>query len=357
MPATIPFPPPPGTYRFNVGGAAEAVATIRERLGETARVVSVQPLARGGVMRLFTKPRYEVVAELPEAAPPPAAAQVLAWAREGAGTSVGAGDTPAAVPETSASIERLLLRAGFSETLLGRLAARPTWRSLATGPVHRALAEVAREFDLVAARPVPPPHARTAFIGQAGVGRTTALCKWLSHLVLDQGRSGAVWRVEFDRPNPTQQLDVFCEALGVVAEHYLPEVSTHAETDGFLLADVPALPAYTARESQALKSFLDRERFVGRVLVLNAAYAPDVLRAALARGREWGATHLVFTHLDEVVRWGHLAEFLLDAAVPTLFLGVGPALCGEIETAAAATVGRRAFQCLHRAGARGEAAA
>lgn len=354
MPTVTSFPPPPGSYRFNVGSAAEAVATIRERLGETARVVSVQPLAQAGVMRLFTKPRYEVVAELPETAPPPAAAaQVLAWAREGTGPAPGLA-TPA---ETPASVERLLLRAGFSETLLGRLAARPAWRTVATGPVHRALAEVAREFDLVAARPVPPLPGRTAFIGQAGVGRTTALCKWLSHQVLDHGRAGAVWRVEFDRPNPTQQLDVFCEALGVVAEHYLPEVSTHFETDGFLLADVPALPAYSARESHTLKIFLDRERFTGRVLVLNAAYAPDVLRAALARGREWGATHLVFTHLDEVVRWGHLAEFLLDAPVPTLFLGVGPALCGELETAAAAAVGRRAFQCLHRAGVGEEVAA
>jgi flagellar biosynthesis protein FlhF len=69
-----------------------------------------------------------------------------------------------------------------------------------------------------------------------------------------------------------------------------------------------------------------------RQLVLNAAYEPDALRAAYARGLAHGATHLVCTHLDETPRWGRLWEFLLEGELSPLFLATGPGLTGEMVT-------------------------
>jgi flagellar biosynthesis GTPase FlhF len=81
-----------------------------------------------------------------------------------------------------------------------------------------------------------------------------------------------------------------------------------------------------------LNQFLDGEKFAGRVLVLNAAYDAEALREAYARGRDFGATHLVCTHLDETPRWGRLWEFLLEGELSPLFLSTGPGLTGELET-------------------------
>lgn len=326
---TAVSPPPPGIYRFQVASATEAVRSIQQRLGPAARVIEVRPCARPGWRRWLTAPRYEVVAELPS----------LTSTRE-------IRSEPAPEPARGASWHDVLRRAGFAERLLGRLEARTDWRKLRDAPLHRALAELGREFERVASRPVPALPARTAFLGQAGVGRTTALCKWLSHPAVAAGPRDVVWRVEFEHPNHTQQLDVYCEALGVPAEHYVPGLSC-AGPEERLWADMPALPEGAGRESRALEDFLTRERITGRVLVLNAAYAPDALRTAHARGCRWGITHLVFTHLDEVARWGHLADFLLETEVPCLFLGLGPSLSGEVETQAAAAVARRAFRLLH----------
>jgi flagellar biosynthesis protein FlhF len=76
--------------------------------------------------------------------------------------------------------------------------------------------------------------------------------------------------------------------------------------------------------------FLDAEGFEGRVLVLNAAYDADALRSAYARGIDFGATHLVCTHLDETPRWGRLWEYLLEGRLSPLFLSMGPGLTSEM---------------------------
>jgi flagellar biosynthesis protein FlhF len=77
------------------------------------------------------------------------------------------------------------------------------------------------------------------------------------------------------------------------------------------------------------------------VLVLNAAYDTATLRAAYAAGRELKATHVVFTHLDEVTQWGRLWDFLLDGELQPLFLATGPSLTGDCEEDAFDAVARR----------------
>ena len=161
------------------------------------------------------------------------------------------------------------------------------------------------------------------------MGRTTTLCKWLGTEVFRRGRLGHVVTVEFDRPNPPGPLPVFCEALGVPVAHF-PAATRPAVGGGFVYFDLPGLSIHQA-ENAALAAFLDRERIEQRVLVLNAAYDHAALRAAYAAGRSLGATHVVFTHLDEVTQWGRLWDYLIDGALAPLFLATGPSLTGDCE--------------------------
>ena len=43
---------------------------------------------------------------------------------------------------------------------------------------------------------------------------------------------------------------------------------------------------------------MEQEKVTERVLVVNAAYEHAALRRAFAVGRDLGATHVIFTHLD-----------------------------------------------------------
>jgi flagellar biosynthesis protein FlhF len=235
------------------------------------------------------------------------------------------------VPAVPPSLPMLLRRSGVSEVALGRLQCDPSWPALAALPLHRSLVELglrlsSRRNKKGARRPLR----RAAFLGTAGSGRSTALCKWLGVEVFRNERSGGVMLVEFDRPNPAGSLPVFCEALGVPFARF-PSCPKAAEEGDFLYFDLPGISLGDPADNAPIARFLDRERIDQRVLVLNMAYDQAVLRAAYAAGRSLGATHLVFTHLDEVQQLGRVWEYLCDGALEPLFLASGPSLTGNCE--------------------------
>lgn len=333
----------PGAYKFTVKTAAEAVALIREKLGRDARVLSVRALPQSGLKKLLGGPRLEVVAQLDPVAP--AAHSLSAVSGEPAlphadmAESSGRSATPPAPPP--AGLAGLLRRSGLTETALSRLQSGAMWSELNRLPLHRALAETSRLLcESAGSRAPRAPLSRAAFLGTPGVGRTTALCKWLSAEVFRRARFGHVVTVEFDRPNPLGPLPVFSEALGVPLAHF-PCETRPAVPGGFVYFDLPGLSSRRPADNAPIAEFLDREQITERVLVLNAAYDRAVLRDAYAAGRDLGATHLVFTHLDEVPQWGKLWDYLFDEKLEPLFLATGPSLTGDCEEDAPGAIARR----------------
>jgi flagellar biosynthesis protein FlhF len=350
------FPTTPGTtFKFTASSATEAAQLLREQLGGDASVLSVRQVGRSGLLGVFSAPRLEVVARVGAAAAP-----VDGGAWTGDGSDPG-GDRPvhpssagatAPRPRPAAhTLEDLLVRSGFSPAVIDRLRASPGWAALREEPLHRALVKTGRYLTGLAtfARPDPAPLARAAFIGAPGVGRTTALCKWVAAEVFRRARLGHVVTAEFDRPNPAGPLPVFCEALGVPLAHF-PASTRPATPGGFVCIDLPGMSVRRPAENTALRGFLDREEIAGRILVLNAAYDTAVLGAARNAGRDLGATHVVFTHLDEVSQWGRLWDHLLEDDLTPLFLSTGPSLTGEMEPDAVDAVARRTFPALDEQG-------
>lgn len=342
---TPPNPAPGSCYRFIVANAEEAARVIREQLGEDARVLSVRNLQRGGIRGLFSAPQLEVIALLPaeEAAPAPAVPVASELAAADETVAAGRVRTPRSTlraPRTN--LTELLRRSGFSESLLARLQQSSAWNGLAALPLHRALVETGRHLcELAAAsRPEPQPLTRAAFLGTPGSGRSTALCKWLATDVFRRARLGHVVLAEFDRPNSPGQLPVFCEAMGVPLAHF-PASTQPATPGGFVYLDLPGLSLRHPAENAPIRAFLDAEGIEQRILVLNAAYDHATLRAGYAVGREMGATHVVFTHLDEVTQWGRLWDYLIEGELEPLFLATGPSLTGDLELDAAEALARR----------------
>ncbi len=349
--------PAPGTcYKFTVDSADQAVSLIRERLGPSARVLSVRSIEQKGWKKLFRGSKLEVIAQIdaPEASPavtssapvatPAESAKLAEVSNEPALPSFVEEPARASVPPpptATLGLADLLRRSGLTETALNRLQANQNWRDVSRLPLHRALVETSRLLrEQAEARATRPPLSRAAFLGAPGVGRTTALCKWLALEVFRHARMGHVVTVEFDRPNAPGPLPVFAEALGVPLAHF-PCETRPAMPGGFVYFDLPALSPRRPADNAALAAWLDREQITERVLVLNAAYDRASLRDAYAAGRDVGATHLVFTHLDEVPQWGKLWDYLFDETLEPLFLATGPSLTGDCEDDVSGALVRR----------------
>ncbi len=351
---------PPGTcFKFTVRSAEEAVALIRERLGPDARVLSVRSVESRGLRKFFSAPRLEVIAQIGES---PAPAEAAAGEGdpdesdpaperfEASSAEPATPDRPAApddarpgidIRRTTIGLADLLRRSGLTESALTQLQSGANWREISQLPLHRALAETSRLLrERAEARSARAPLTRAAFLGAAGVGRTTALCKWLSAEVFRRARIGHVVTLEFDRPNPLGPLPVFAEALGVPLAHF-PCETQPAVPGGFVYFDLPAISIRRPADNSAIAEWLDQEEIAERVLVVNAAYDRASLREAYASGRELGATHLVFTHLDEVPQWGKLWDYLFDPEIEPLFLATGPSLTGDCEEDVSGALARR----------------
>ena len=344
MSYSSPSSTPGACYKFTVNSAEEAVALIREQLGPDARVLSVRSLAASGWRRLFRGPQLEVIAqiEIPVLASPPAFVSVSDEPALPAGNPPDTGiKSRSAPPVPPVGLAALLRRSGLTEAALGRLQATANWGDWTAMPLHRALAETARQLRLQAdARPVRAPLSRAAFLGTPGVGRTTALCKWLAVEVFRRARLGHVVTVEFDRPNSPGPLPVFAEALGMPLAHF-PCETRPATLGGFVYFDLPGISPRRPLDNAPLAAWLEQEQITERVLVLNAAYDRAALRDAYAAGRDLGATHLVFTHLDEVPQWGKLWDYLFDETLEPLFISTGPSLTGDCEDDVPGAIVRR----------------
>jgi flagellar biosynthesis protein FlhF len=345
----------PGTYKFTVKSADQAVSVIREKLGPTARVLSVRAVEPKGLKKFFTAPRLEVIAQVD--APGNAFSSLDATSAEPALPEDAEMEPPATTTSLEDRLTRqtpprrslsqslgltgLLRRSGITETALNRLQAGANWNELNTLPLHRALAETSRLLrQQVETRTARAPLSRAAFLGSPGVGRTTALCKWIAQEVFRRARLGHVVSVEFDRPNPLGPLPVFAEALGVPLAHF-PCETRPAVPGGFVYFDLPGISTRRPADNAPLREFLDREQITERVLVLNAAYDRASLRDAYTAGRDLGATHLVFSHLDEVPQWGKLWDYLFDESLEPLFLATGPSLTGDCEEDVPGAIVRR----------------
>lgn len=339
--ATNSAPTAGACYRFVVESADQAAALIRERLGEQARVLSVRSIAGSGWRRFVSAPKLEVIAQIDAASETGISAAVETASLSPAVALTTALPERRVQPEKFRSLPELLTRSGFSDTVVNRLQATPAWDQLSSAPLHRSLVEVGRQLcSQVESRPARAPLSRAAFLGASGVGRSTALCKWLAAEVFRRARFGHVVTAEFDRPNTPGPLPVFCEALGVPVAHY-PASTQPSLPGGFVYFDLPGLSLRNPEENASIAAFLQQEQITERVLVLNAAYEHAALRRAFAVGRDLGATHVIFTHLDETPQWGRLWDYLLESELEPLFLSTGPSLTGDYEADAAQALARR----------------
>jgi flagellar biosynthesis protein FlhF len=146
-----------------------------------------------------------------------------------------------------------------------------------------------------------------------------------------QGRQKPALEPLGDQPNATDGLAAFCDVLGA------PLLRSPSEVDEFdnewlLYVDVPGVGLDAPGEHRRLAQTLDALDVDTRVLVINAALETEVIADTFEMGRACGATHVVFTHLDEVRRPGKLWRFVLFGGLQPWFVSSGPSPAGEIET-------------------------
>lgn len=364
-------------HRFVVSSAQEAVLQIREKLGPEAEVLSVKQVKGSGLERFLSSPKLEVVAQLKPAAELPVNAvnnaaqdqpteasepfsskkqsdipevkkdpllQTEASVDKQMHTQEVASEELEALPKArrSSLLERIrkqsnsrdltchqfLEKAGLSPRLLARMSSDDSWRRISEAPLSTGMMQA---VSWLKSYRKELPHAaltnRVAFLGSAGVGKTTALCKLLARDVFIAGKCPQVLRMEVDRPHMDEGLSMYCEVLGV--PYYRSEAEVDFMSDELIYLDFPGYSFRDLREQERLLSVLDRLAVTTRVIVVNAAYEESVLDRSLESAQRLGVTHQVLTHVDELTQSAKLWSFLLDPERSLLFISNGQNVAGD----------------------------
>ena len=352
-------------YRFVVNSAEQAVKVLRERLGEDARVISVKQVEGVGLAKFLRAPKLEVIAEkggVPQSdvaqpedemladsfaprAPSPAAKRAVqaAYERPLAEPSPELTHDASDAPVAEDALSRLLHRSGFSDKVVARLKWHRKWPEIVKSPVRKALASVAEllreEHDK---NPQNPIGTRVAFLGTPGVGKTTALCKQLGMEVMYKQKHPAVFKVDMEKPNPGDGLAAFCDVLGVPMYRSASELGGRSPNQT-LYVDLPGLNPAISEEIVEAFDLLERLEVSTRVLVVNAAYDASAMKRAYRLGSALGATHVIFSHMDEVTEWGKLWDFVLAPELTPLFLSSGQNIGADYSEEVLETILERSF--------------
>ena len=346
---SAPKPSEGKRYRFVVSSADEAATAIREKLGEKAKVLSVRQIEGEGLARFLRAPKLEVIAHLPAEepasepvpefhlpedadpatlAPPLTGKDKIPPAPAGSG-AVGAVPASSAEPEES-RLMHMLKRAGLPESFLLRFSQEPDWQRLQTMPLSSAFPRAVLHLrQALPKRTLPTAARRVAFFGSPGSGATTALCKQLAVEVFMRNRTACVMKIDGEDPNSTEGLAMYCEALGIPLLRSTSEM-LKVDDEMIVYFDVPGMIS-TAKSRAHLQKAMTDLGISSRVLVVNAAYERQLIKHFYQQSVSLGATHVVFTHLDELLHYGKLWEFVLDAGLVPLFASTGPNLADDCE--------------------------
>ena len=340
-------------YRLVVRSAEEAVRVIREKLGESARVLSVRQVGGEGLRKFISSPKLEVIAELPiedesnivgigndkhsgvgnlEVAN--AKSEVLANEKsqiDNKSVKEQTGETPNKNSSDSNSIE-ILKKAGFDDQLLSVIESWSNWSDIKNLSLADTLKEItvglSDRFKLNDSNPL---QEKIAIIGAPGVGKTTTLCKFLAHDVFMNKKAPNVLKIENGVPNPDDALRIFCEVIGVTLFREANKIPSSSDMTPLYL-DLPGLSLGLNEEWVSAKEVLDSLNIKTRVLVLNAAYDKQIINKTINQGQLIEATHLAFTHFDEISNSTKLWPILLRNQFTPLCICNGQNVTGDFTT-------------------------
>ena len=351
-------------YKFVVKSAEEAAAIIRDKLGEMAQVISVRQVEGEGLARFLKSPKLEIIAQVPVTPAENTEAKVSSEApadsadpgeelespqrRKAVRSRKPRATSPSGEPrrEETDYVSETLVRAMFNNLPTGRLwtilskagipteflaqiGEQPETRGLNDQPLQTAISRFALLMrDRAPGRSLSLSN-RVVFFGSPGSGSTTALCKQLSSDVFLRGRQACVMKLDADEPNSSEGLAMFCEALGVPLLRTTAELRKIPE-EAAVYFDMPGM-VLTGKNIRHIQKIFDELGISSRVLVVNAAYERQLIQEAYTRASAIGATHVVFTHVDEIPRCGKLWEFVLDDGLVPLFASTGQNIASDFD--------------------------
>ncbi len=178
-----------------------------------------------------------------------------------------------------------------------------------------------------------------SFVGPSGAGKTSALIKFASHLVVNENKKVAIVSGDTSKVGAVDQMKIFCRILNI------PFAMARSRTDwewvlsqlsnvDYILFDSPGSQLRELDEIHALKQMLPPDVTGSTTHLVISATSKDTDAFEMARRyRSVNVNDVIFTNLDQSVQHGVIYNFQLKNSLPLHSFGIGSRIPEDFEPA------------------------
>lgn len=173
-------------------------------------------------------------------------------------------------------------------------------------------------------------------VGPAGSGKTTTLIKLATHSEIFGKRQVGIITMDTRRLAAIEQIRTFSRISGIPLEViYKPEQVSAARRRlqgmDVILVDTSGCNPRNEKGLQELHDMVDQADCNEVHLVLSATTRDRELNLICDKYRAIPYSHLIFTHADEAIQYGSMANVVRRVAKPVHYIGSGPSIPEDIR--------------------------
>nr|BFD68418.1 flagellar biosynthesis protein FlhF [Bdellovibrio sp. HAGR004] len=177
------------------------------------------------------------------------------------------------------------------------------------------------------------------FVGPAGSGKTSALIKMASHMVVREGKKIALFTTDTFKVGAADQMKIYAQILNVPfsvirTQQDWTNLMRYLANVDCVLVDYTGLSLKSNDEIQMLKSLLPPAALNPNIHLTLSTNAKDSDCTELGRRYSvLGYKDVIFTSLDESTQHGTIYNFMKRFDVPLHSFGIGPRVPEDFEFA------------------------
>jgi flagellar biosynthesis protein FlhF len=176
-----------------------------------------------------------------------------------------------------------------------------------------------------------------ALVGPTGVGKTTSIAKIASRFVLRYGASHlALITTDCYKIGAQEQLKTFADLIGVPVYIANTQVELNVLLDTLtskrlILIDTAGMSQRDLHLSRQLTAGQSPQRPLRNLLVLSAATQLNVMRDIVHSFGQVTLHGCILTKLDEALQLGHAMNVLIDSGLPLAYTSVGQRVPEDLQ--------------------------
>jgi len=348
--------------KFEAENMAEALRLVKQEFGSEAVILSAKSLEKKmGVFGHMKRPGVEVTAAKDTLYPEPektSSGKIRKFKNPGnkkslIGTFCGGimalknkpNDIFQSHDRELANLKQQMLSQDVEESIILKLIEKvnrivPSKKSLKDNELKLCLIHVLKEMG-VTAEPVriePGKRKVIAFMGPAGVGKTTTIAKLAAIQAIKMKKQVALITLDNYRIGGIDQLKIYAKIIGIPIEvastgKEFKECLKRLKDKDLVLIDTAGMSQTNEYQFNELRIFFNKVRCVETCLLLSAATKENDLVDILAKFKVFSISKLLFTKLDESTSYGNIFNQLIRSKIPVSYFTNGQQVPGDIENA------------------------